>query len=153
MLSGITPLKIVENGSSRLEEFRERAEFSSYVASYKDWEDFHPSPFTYKYFSAPELCDLLKKTFREVKLYGGFPVDLIGTRNEITSLIKRLAVKLHLIPGSLKGRAYLKRIFMGKLIPLPPEIMENMAPYEPPVEIAAEKVTRDFKILYGMGKK
>jgi hypothetical protein len=153
MLSGITPLKIVENGSSRLKEFRERAEFSSFVPSYKDWEDFHPSPYTYKYFSAPELYGLMRKSFREVKLCGGFPVDHTGTRGEITSLIKRFAVKLHLIPGSLKGRAYLKRIFMGRLIPLPSEITEGMADYSPPTEIPPDKATRDFKIIYAVARK
>jgi hypothetical protein len=101
----------------------------------------------------PELYELMKKNFREVKLHGGFPVDQIGTRNEITSLIKRLAVKLHLIPGTPKGRAYLKKIFMGKLIPLPHEITEGMADYQPPVEIPIDKVTRNFKILYALGKK
>ena len=50
-------------------------------------------------------------------------------------------------------RAFLKIIFMGKLIPLPPEITENITSYEPPVEIAAAKVTRNFKILYALGKK
>jgi len=119
----------------------------------KDWEDFHPSPYTYRYLSVPELYDLMRKSFREVRLYGGFPVDHTGTKGEITSLIKRLAVKFHLIPGTLKGRAYLKRIFMGKLIPLPREVTEGMADYEPPVEIPADKVNRDFKILYAVGRK
>jgi len=119
----------------------------------KDWEDFHPSPYTYKYFSAPELYGLMKESFREVKFYGGFPVENGGVRGEIISLIKRSAVKFNLIPGSLKARAYLKRIFMGRLVPLPPEITENMAPYEPPVEIPADKMSKRFKILYAVGKK
>jgi len=42
---------------------------------------------------------------------------------------------------------------MGKLVPLPPEITEGMAPYEPPVEIPADKMNRGFKILYAVGKK
>jgi len=42
---------------------------------------------------------------------------------------------------------------MGKLIPLPHEITEGMAPYEPPAEIPNDKVNRDFKILYAVGKK
>jgi len=68
-------------------------------------------------------------------------------------LVKRLAVKFHLIPGSLEARAYLKRIFMGKLVPLPSEITEDMIDYEPPIEIPIDKVTKDFKILYAIGKK
>jgi len=101
----------------------------------------------------PELSELMKKNFREVKLYGGFPVDPIGTKSEIISLIKRFAVKFNLIPGSLKGRAYLKRIFMGKLVPLPHEVTEGMSQYEAPIEISVDKVNKDFKILYAVAKK
>jgi SAM-dependent methyltransferase len=119
----------------------------------KDWEDFHPSPYTYKYFSVPELYELMKKSFREVKVCGGFPIVKGGARSKVTSLVKMSAVKLNLIPGTLEGRTYLKRIFMGKLVPLPAEITENIAPYGPPIEIPADKVNRDFKILYAMGKK
>jgi hypothetical protein len=42
---------------------------------------------------------------------------------------------------------------MGKLVPLPEEITEGMADYEPPVEIPTDKVNKDFKILYAVGKK
>lgn len=119
----------------------------------KDWEDFHPSPYTYKYFSGPELYGLMKESFREVKLYGGFPVDNRGTGDEFISLIKRFAVKFNLIPGSLKSRAYLKRIFMGRLISIPNEITEGMAPYETPLEITKDKVNGKFKILYAVGIK
>jgi len=52
-----------------------------------------------------------------------------------------------------KGRAYLKGIFMGKLIPLPHEITEGMSPYEPPVEIPADRKCKEYKILYAAGKK
>jgi SAM-dependent methyltransferase len=119
----------------------------------KDWEDFHPSPYTYKYFSVPGLYGLIKESFREVKLYGGFPVENGGVGGEIISLIKKFALKLRLIPGSLKARAYLKRIFMGRLIPLPNEITEGMATYKPPLEIPTDKKNEGFKILYAIGKK
>jgi SAM-dependent methyltransferase len=119
----------------------------------KDWEDFHPSPYTYKYFSVPELYGLIKESFREVKLYGGFPVGNGGMGGKIISLLKRSAVKLKLIPGSLKARAYLKRIFMGRLVLLPHEITEGMSSYEPPIEISADEVNRKFKILYAVGQK
>jgi hypothetical protein len=119
----------------------------------KDWEDFHPSPYTYRYFSAGELYDLMRDKFEQVRLYGGFPTEHRGPGGEILSLIKRSAVKLNLIPGSLKGRTYLKRIFMGKLVPLPEEITEGMAPYEAPIEIPVDKVNRDFKIIYAVARK
>ena len=76
-----------------------------------------------------------------------------GAKSKVTSLVKRSAVRFHLIPGTLKGRAYLKRIFMGKLVCLPPEITENMTSYEPPVAIPADRVCKEFKILYVIAKK
>jgi hypothetical protein len=42
---------------------------------------------------------------------------------------------------------------MGKLIPLPHEITEGMAPYEAPKAIPPDEVTKGFKILYAVGKK
>lgn len=119
----------------------------------KDWDDFHPSPFTYKYLSVPELHEALKHKFREIEIYGGFPVDNHGMKNKVVSLIKRAAVDFNLIPGSLKTRAYLKRIFMGKLVSLPDEVYEGMAQYDAPVPITVNKLNKDYKIMYAVASK
>jgi SAM-dependent methyltransferase len=119
----------------------------------KDWEDFHPSSYTYRYFFAPELYEIMRDKFWQVSLLGGFPIKKTGVRSKLTSFAKRFAIKLNLIPGSLTGRAYLKRIFLGKLIPLPQEITEGMADYEPPMEIPIDRVVKEYKILYAIGKK
>jgi hypothetical protein len=133
-----------------------RPEVQSYVDMFSEEEkvilNVRPG-ITDKYFSPPQLYGLMKESFREVKLYGGFPVDNRGAGGEIISLIKRFAVKFKLIPGSLKTRSYLKRIFMGRLVPLPSEIRENMTTYQPPVEIPLHQVNRGFKILYAVGRK
>jgi len=119
----------------------------------KDWKDLHPSPYAYQYFSVPELYALLKSKFQEIEMYGSFRINDSGVKNKLISLIKRAAVKFNLIPGSLKARVYLKRIFMGKLIPLPAEVYEGMAPYEPPVSIPVDKINKDFKIIYAVATK
>lgn len=118
----------------------------------KDWEDFHPSPYTHKYFSVPELYELLIPAFSEIKLYGAFPVEEGGVKNGVVSFLKRTAVNFNLIPGSLKARVYLKRIFMGKLKPLPEEVYENMSSYEPPIEITENTANKSFKIIYAVAK-
>ena len=119
----------------------------------KDWEDFHLSPYTYKYFSVPELYEALQSEFKKVDLYGAFRVEQEGIKDKVVSFIKRVAVNFNLIPGSLKARAYLKRIFMGRLIPIPEEVYEGMAPYEEPVRITANEPNRNFKIIYAVAKK
>lgn len=119
----------------------------------KDWEDFHPSPYAHKYFSVPEIFDLLKEKFNEIKIYGGFPVRNGGVKDSVISAIKRIALKFNLIPGSLKARAILKRIFMGELQPLPEKIEEGMTGYEEPVEIDPGRENREYKIIYAVARK
>ena len=50
----------------------------------------------------------------------------------------------------MKGKELLKRVFMGKLIPLPPEIEDGMTEYTPPVPIAFDYPNHDFKVLYAV---
>jgi ubiquinone/menaquinone biosynthesis C-methylase UbiE len=119
----------------------------------KDWEDFHPSPYTHKYFSVSELHELLEFRFNAVEMLGGFPVANKGFKNRAVSTIKRAAVDLNLIPGSLKLRAYLKRIFMGKLVPLPEEVHDGMASYKPPERIPPDQPCNNFKIIYAIAEK
>lgn len=47
----------------------------------KDWDDFNPSPYSYKYFSAPELYKLLHNNeFVDITLYGDCKVDADTSR-------------------------------------------------------------------------
>jgi len=119
----------------------------------RDWDDFHSSPYTHRYFSVPELASLLKPSFQEICAYGAFSTQTVGLRGKAISLLKRLAVKWDLIPGSLAARVYLKRIFMGALQPLPEQLHEGMAPFEPPQGITLERPNRDYKIIYALAFK
>jgi SAM-dependent methyltransferase len=119
----------------------------------KDWEDFHPSLYTHRYFSVPELASLLSTSFRNVQFYGAFSAHVSGITRKVVSQIKKVAVRYNLIPGSLAARAYLKRLFMGPLQPLPQQISDGIVPYEPPAMISAEKANIDYKIIYAVGKK
>lgn len=119
----------------------------------KDWKDFHPSPYTFNYFSVPELYDSLKDEFSEIEMYGAFKVEYKGVKAKLISLLKRLAVNFNLIPGSLNARAYLKRIFMGKLFPIPKELKEGLCQYHEPVSLSPHKKCEEFKIIYAVAKK
>ena len=116
----------------------------------KDWKDFHPSPYTHRYFSVPELDGLLRRYFLSVTVYGAFSIPPPGPLQRMISLIKRTAVRLDLIPGSLAARAYLKRLFLGPLEALPAQLEEGMSSYVPPVIIPADRPNRDYKIIYAV---
>lgn len=119
----------------------------------KDWKDFHPSKYSFRYFSVPELNRILTDAFSDVKFYGAFDVESGGIKARTLSILKRTASKLDLIPGSLKLRAYLKRVFIGKLLPIPNTVYEGMAKYVEPVELENDKSTEQYKIIYAVAIK
>jgi len=120
----------------------------------KDWSGFNPSPYSYEYFSIYELFGLLKQeNFNNIAVYGGCPVTVETLKDRTISLIRRVAVALNIIPKTMKGKELLKRIFFGKLLPLPPEISGGMAEYIPPVIIPYDSPNFGYKVLYVVGYK
>lgn len=63
-----------------------------------------------------------------------------------------MAIALHLIPKTMKGKEFLKRVFFGKLIPLPPEITDGMAEYTPPVPILNDRPNYEYKVIYAVAR-
>ena len=114
----------------------------------KDWPDFNPSPYSTRYFSADELYQLLNERFFNVKLYGAFETATDSLKDKITSIMKRTATSLNMIPRSMKGKEIFKRIFFGKLVPLPAEIEEGMAEYISPVPIPGDSPNSQYKVIY-----
>lgn len=119
----------------------------------RSWPDFNPSPHSVKYFSAPELTELLGQKFIGVQLYGGFQVKGGSPRDRITSMLKRTAVAMHLVPKTMKGKEKLKRIFFGKLVPLPAEVREGLAEYSEPVQLPCGSSSPDYKVLFAVATR
>ncbi|MFO0855601.1 MAG: class I SAM-dependent methyltransferase [Candidatus Brocadia sapporoensis] len=84
----------------------------------KDWDDFHPSPYTHKYFSVPELFEILKGKFNEIKMYGGFLVNKSGIKNTVVSRIKRTnSSKFQSYSWQPENKGIFKKNFYGKTCP------------------------------------
>jgi hypothetical protein len=47
----------------------------------------------------------------------------------------------------MRGKRFLKRMFFGKLVPVPAEITADFAPYVPPVLVAGNGPSQQCKIL------
>jgi hypothetical protein len=62
----------------------------------------------------PELNKLLHDNGFNSEFYGAFLTLPKGLKEKIIALIKRTAVALYLIPKTMKGKEFLKRIFFGK---------------------------------------
>jgi len=52
----------------------------------------------------------------------------------------------------MKGKEFLKRIFFGKLIPLPPEITDGMTEYIPPTSIPHDSPNFEYKVIYAVAR-
>jgi SAM-dependent methyltransferase len=117
-----------------------------------DWADFNPSPFSVRYFSAPELAASLRRLNFEAELYGAYPVANETARAKAVSALKRSAMTMGLMPRTMKGKEIFKRVFFGRLEPLAAEIEDGMAEYVPLEPISAEAPDSRHKILYAVGR-
>ena len=57
-----------------------------------------------------ELYKLLRENGFNVEFYGAFSTSPNGLKDEAIATIKRIAVALHLIPKTMKGKEFLKRM-------------------------------------------
>lgn len=119
----------------------------------KDWSDFNPSPQSIRYFSVPELSLLLKRKFPKIEFFGGFSAGAKGGRDTLISFLKRTAVSLNLMPKTMKGKEALKRIFFGRLYPLPSQIKEGIAEYIAPQRIRDDTKDTLHKVIFSVGYK
>ncbi|MDD5679961.1 MAG: class I SAM-dependent methyltransferase [Candidatus Omnitrophica bacterium] len=119
----------------------------------KDWPDFNPSPLGTKYFSVPELYSLLKTKFPDVSFYGGFSAETNKPKDMLVSLLKKTAVRLHIMPKTMRGKELLKRLFFGRLYPMPQEVKENMTEYTAPVPIPWDMPDRSHKVIFAIAHK
>jgi hypothetical protein len=117
----------------------------------REWPEFNPSPFSVRYYGSDELRDLFHRNNFEVEIYHAFPVRKQSALNSVVSLIKRFAVRNHLIPRTMKGKEFLKRIFFGKLVPLPDELEDGMVEYVSPTIVAVESQLPFYQVLYAVG--
>jgi SAM-dependent methyltransferase len=116
----------------------------------REWRGFNPSPHAVRYFSAAELHEALSAAGFRVVLEAAFP-EQPSASSALIGGIRKLAVRLHLIPRTMSGKALLKRLFMGRLSPIP-ERLEAAA--EPEALQPAEQADlARYRVLYATARK
>lgn len=114
----------------------------------RDLPDFNPSPYSTRYFNPPELAARLALFGFQTEFYGGSPVARAGLSGKFMQLAKRVAVRLHLIPQSMKHKRFLKRLVFGKLVVMPFELFASEADFAPPVSIPDSVPDFDHQVIY-----
>lgn len=118
----------------------------------REWAGFNRSPFAHRYFSAREIRALLTENQFEAELFGAFAVQDSSATARLVSGIRRFAVRFHLIPNTMKGKEFLKRLFYGNLQVMGPEVEENMAKPAMLFPIKGNQPVTEFKILYAVAR-
>jgi len=116
-----------------------------------DWPDFNPSPFATSYLSAVGLETALLKSFREAQIQFGFAVKPPTPVGVAVSALKRISVRLNLIPKTMSRKALLKRMFLGPLVPVPAELTPGCAPIDTPQHSTLDSSPR-FRIIYAVAR-
>jgi len=118
----------------------------------KDLWDFHPSPFSHRYLGVVELRTLFAEHGFECEFAGFQPVQRAPARQRILRPLKRLAVVLGVMPKTMKGKRWLKRIVFGAEIPMPAELGAELGADEvaraQPRPIDSSMPDRRHKIVY-----
>jgi SAM-dependent methyltransferase len=117
----------------------------------KECRGFNPSPFSRRYFSSEELRQLLVTNGFDSEIFGGFPAAAPSLALRVVHGLRRLAVRMHLIPKTMKGKEWLKRLFYGRLVPVDPEINLDKENPEPVYPITPSAEAARYKVLYAVG--
>lgn len=115
--------------------------------------DFNVSPMSSYYLSASALHELLAREGFQPTIYAGFPIDPAGSGDRMRQLCRVIAVKLRLIPKTMKWKARFKRVFFGKLSSLPTALGEELSDRQPLTEVPVDQSAPNFKVLYALGKR
>ncbi len=117
------------------------------------WEGFNPSPYSKKYYNVEELKNLLESEGFETEVKVGFLDNSDSLLKGVVRQIRTVAVSLNLIPKTMKGKEWLKAIFMGRLTPLPQKLTNDLAPRESLKTVKTNEESKNYKMLYFVGTK
>lgn len=114
----------------------------------KDLYDFNPSPHSHAYYGVPELHDLFRRYGFAPSFFGNTPVEGLSLRQRMFRPIKKFVTNSGLMPKTMSGKKFLKKLVFGSLVSMPGEIVAGMVQYVDPVPIPADRPDRKHKVLY-----
>jgi SAM-dependent methyltransferase len=113
-----------------------------------EWHGFNPSPFSRSYLTLRELAAALDAAGFQAVFFRGFYDGGDSFARQMRRRIRKAAVALHLIPKGMKGKAWLKRVFYGKLASLPPRLTHGIAPVAELEQIGPDTMMKSHKFIY-----
>lgn len=117
------------------------------------WSDFNPSPHSVRYYAAREIAALLDEEGFRTRLLAAYPAGNRGVARRMVSWIRRAAVAMNVMPKTMKGKEFLKRLFYGSLVEMPPELPDGQADVPAPVPVGPETPGGSYKVFFAVGTR
>lgn len=118
------------------------------------WEGFNPSPFSETYLSCCELYQALSSAGFSPQVFAAYSARPRNSLQQIVSRIRKAAVKLKIVPKTMVGKEWLKRVFYGSLKTLPDEIEpDERFVAEPLFKLSPHDTAQGFKVLYAVAPR
>ncbi|MDA7617750.1 methyltransferase domain-containing protein [Verrucomicrobia bacterium] len=86
------------------------------------WHGFNPSPYSHQYHTIEQMNQALEKAGFTSEFFTCFEDDPKSLKRRLIGSVRKIAIALKLVPKTMKGKELLKKIFYGKLDPLPSEM-------------------------------
>jgi len=118
----------------------------------KDWAGFNPSPFAHRYFSVAELRGLLTAAGFAPRVFGGFPAAPETFRERLVLAFRQAAVRMQLIPKTMRAKERVKRLLYRRLVPVPAELHDGTAAPAQLAPLGDPASAPAFKVLYAVGQ-
>ncbi len=113
-----------------------------------EWRGFNPSPFSHRYFTAREIEAALTSAGFETWIDAAFP-ERETALDRVIAMVRGAAVRLRLIPRTMRGKQLLKRLFYGRLSSIPARLPEDVpAQPEGMVPVAQCQDLPAYRTLY-----
>lgn len=114
----------------------------------KDLPDFNPSPFSHQYYNAPEFKALFESFNFSVECFGDHEVERYSLSSRAVQFAKKTAVSMRLIPSTMNGKRFLKRIVFGKLVKMPHDLASTDLVPSQPKHIPSDRKDVRYKVIF-----
>jgi ubiquinone/menaquinone biosynthesis C-methylase UbiE len=114
----------------------------------KDLYDFTPSPYSHVYYGTVELNRLFENQGFTIECFGYLSVQKASFLQRCLRPVKKLAVDLDLMPKTMAGKKWLKRVVFGKMVAMPFEIEGRLISFQEPSALSVTQPDHTHKVIY-----
>lgn len=118
------------------------------VTANKDLFDFTPSPFSRRYLGVAELTAELAAAGFSTEFAALIDTRTVSLRQRVLRPVKSLVTRAGLMPKSMHGKAWMKKLFFGQMAVMPADIATAPIDYVEPTAISADRPDTVHKVIY-----